>query len=70
MTGTPLLFQLHTVAALALVAIRSFTRLVHAWAVPAAVYGQPTLTTRRVLQTQRPCRMTLLRPRSMAANSP
>jgi nitrate reductase gamma subunit len=42
MTGTPLLFQLHTVAALALVAMWPFTRLVHAWAVPIAVFGQPT----------------------------
>ena len=41
MSGVPLLFQLHTLAALALIAVWPFTRLVHAWAVPIAVFGQP-----------------------------
>jgi nitrate reductase gamma subunit len=42
MTATPLLFQLHTLAALALIAVWPFTRLVHAWAVPIAVFGEPS----------------------------
>jgi nitrate reductase gamma subunit len=39
--GAPLLMQLHTLAALALVAIWPFTRLVHAWAVPIGIVWQP-----------------------------
>lgn len=42
MAGAPLLFQLHTLAALGLVAIWPFTRLVHAWAVPIALLWQPS----------------------------
>ena len=41
MAGTPLLFQLHTLAALALVAVWPFTRLVHTWAVPITVFRPP-----------------------------
>jgi len=39
--GAPLLMQLHTLAALAMVAIWPFTRLVHAWAVPIGLVWQP-----------------------------
>ena len=46
MSGAPLLFQLHTLAALALIAVWPFTRLVHAWAVPIAVFGQPSAGVR------------------------
>ena len=42
MAGTPLVFQLHTLAALALVGIWPFTRLVHAWAVPISVFRPPS----------------------------
>jgi nitrate reductase gamma subunit len=42
----PLLFQLHTLAALGLMAIWPFTRLVHAWAVLIGVLGQPSQTRR------------------------
>jgi nitrate reductase gamma subunit len=42
MAGTPLLFQLHALAALGLFAIWPFTRLVHAWAVPIGVFWQPS----------------------------
>ena len=46
MAGAPLLFQLHTLAALALLAIWPFTRLVHAWAVLIGVFWQPSPTGR------------------------
>ena len=41
MADAPPLFQLHTLAALALVAVWPFTRLVHTWAVPIAVFRPP-----------------------------
>ncbi len=41
MDGAPLLPRLHTLAALGLVAIWPFTRLVHAWAVLISAFGQP-----------------------------
>jgi nitrate reductase gamma subunit len=47
MAGAPLLFQLHTVAALGLVAVWPFTRLVHAWAVLIGVLWQPPPPRRR-----------------------
>lgn len=42
MAGAPPLLQLHTLAALALVAVWPFTRLVHAWAVPITAFRPPT----------------------------
>lgn len=42
MAGAPPLFQLHTLAALVLFAIWPFTRLVHAWAVPIAIFSTGT----------------------------
>lgn len=51
MASTPPLFQLHTLAALGLVAIWPFTRLVHAWAVPIVVLWQPSQTRRRPADT-------------------
>jgi nitrate reductase gamma subunit len=42
MSGAPLLFQLHALAAFALMGVWPFTRLVHAWAVPIAVFWQPS----------------------------
>jgi nitrate reductase gamma subunit len=51
MARAPLLFQLHTLSALALVAIWPFTRLVHAWAVPIGVLWQPSRTRRRRTDT-------------------
>jgi nitrate reductase gamma subunit len=47
MVSAPLLFQLHTLAALGLVAIWPFTRLVHAWAVLIGVLWQPSEPRRR-----------------------
>jgi nitrate reductase gamma subunit len=41
MAGAPLLFQLHTLAGLGLLAAWPFTRLVHAWSVPMGVVWQP-----------------------------
>ncbi|GAA1784773.1 hypothetical protein GCM10009682_03650 [Luedemannella flava] len=41
MTGVPVLMQLHTLAALALMAIWPITRLVHAWAVTIGVLWRP-----------------------------
>jgi nitrate reductase gamma subunit len=51
MASAPLLFQLHTLAALGLVAIWPFSRLVHAWAVPIAVLWRPSQTRRRPAET-------------------
>jgi nitrate reductase gamma subunit len=51
MTSTPLLFQLHTLAALGLLAIWPFTRLVHAWAVPIGLLWQPSQPHRHPTQT-------------------
>jgi nitrate reductase gamma subunit len=42
MVDAPLLFQLHTLAALGLIVIWPFTRLVHAWAVLIGVLWQPS----------------------------
>jgi nitrate reductase gamma subunit len=42
MAGARLLFQFHTLAALVLIAIWPFTRLVHAWTVPIAVFSTGT----------------------------
>ena len=47
MVSAPLLFRLHTLAALGLLGIWPFTRLVHAWAVPIGVLWQPSQTRRR-----------------------
>jgi nitrate reductase gamma subunit len=47
MARAPLLHQLHTLAALALVAVWPFTRLVHAWAVPIALLWRPSQPHRR-----------------------
>lgn len=51
MAGAPPLFQLHTLAALGLVAIWPFTRLVHAWAVLIGVLWRPPQTRRRPADT-------------------
>jgi nitrate reductase gamma subunit len=51
MASTPLLFQLHALAALGLLAIWPFTRLVHAWAVPIGLLWQPSQPQRRPTQT-------------------
>lgn len=53
MAGVPLLFQLHTLVALALVAIWPFTRLVHAWGVLVAVLWQPSGDERRATRASR-----------------
>jgi nitrate reductase gamma subunit len=47
MAGAPPLFQVHTAAALGLVAIWPFTRLVHAWAVPIGLVWQPSQASQR-----------------------
>jgi nitrate reductase gamma subunit len=51
MADAPVLFQLHALAALALIAIWPFTRLVHAWAVPLAVVWQPSASRTRTSDT-------------------
>jgi nitrate reductase gamma subunit len=51
MAGAPLLFQLHALAALGLVAIWPFTRLVHAWALVMGVLWQPSPTRPRPADT-------------------
>jgi nitrate reductase gamma subunit len=42
MAGAPPLLQLHTLAALGLLAIWPFTRLVHTWGVPVGLLWQPS----------------------------
>jgi nitrate reductase gamma subunit len=56
MVAAPVLFQLHTLSALALIAIWPFTRLVHALAVPIAVFWQPPRTRppRTAVASRRP----------------
>ena len=52
MAGAPLLFQMHTIAALALLTIWPFTRLVHVWAVLIGALWQPSQTRRRPADTK------------------
>jgi nitrate reductase gamma subunit len=54
MADAPLLSRLHALAALTLLAIWPFTRLVHAWSVPIGVLWQPTQTDRRRAAPRRP----------------
>jgi nitrate reductase gamma subunit len=53
MAGAPLLFQLHALAALGLLAIWPVTRLVHVWSVPIAVLWQPSPDRQRTAATAR-----------------
>jgi nitrate reductase gamma subunit len=53
MAEAPLLFQVHTLAALAMIAVWPCTRLVHAWAVPMAVFWSPSSGGDRTADTDR-----------------
>ncbi|SEL86970.1 respiratory nitrate reductase subunit gamma [Nonomuraea pusilla] len=52
MTGAPLVFQLHTLAAWVFIAMWPFTRLVHVWSAPVAYLWRPYVVYRR--RTARP----------------
>lgn len=47
MTGAPLVYQLHALAALSLFALWPFSRLVHAWSVPLAYLRRSPILYRR-----------------------
>ena len=51
MSGAPLVYQLHSLAALLLFALSPFSRLVHAWSAPLAYLRRsPILYRRRAAQ--------------------
>jgi nitrate reductase gamma subunit len=50
MAAVPLQYKLHILAALALLAVSPFTRLVHIWSVPLFyIFRRPLLFRRRVV---------------------
>ena len=53
MAGVPLVYQLHTLTAWAILALWPFSRLVHAWSIPLQYIGRPYILYRRRYQTAR-----------------
>lgn len=51
MASTPLVYQIHTLAAWAILALWPFSRLVHAWSIPLQYIGRPYILYRRRYQT-------------------
>lgn len=47
MASAPLLYQIHTLAAWAILALWPFSRLVHAWSIPLQYVGRPYILYRR-----------------------
>jgi respiratory nitrate reductase gamma subunit len=47
MAGVPLVYQLHTLSAWAILALFPFSRLVHAWSIPVQYVGRPYILYRR-----------------------
>jgi len=47
MASAPLLYQIHTLAAWAILALWPFSRLVHAWSIPLQYIGRPYILYRR-----------------------
>jgi len=47
MAGVPLVYQLHTLLAWAILALWPFSRLVHAWSIPLQYIGRPYILYRR-----------------------
>ena len=53
MASVPLIYQIHTLAAWAIIALWPFSRLVHAWSIPFQYIGRPYILYRRRYQTAR-----------------
>jgi nitrate reductase gamma subunit len=53
MAGVPLVYQIHTLSAWAIVALWPFSRLVHAWSIPFQYIGRPYILYRRRYQAAR-----------------
>jgi nitrate reductase gamma subunit len=53
MASAPLIYQIHTLAAWAILALWPFSRLVHAWSIPFQYIGRPYILYRRRYQTAR-----------------
>jgi nitrate reductase gamma subunit len=53
MASAPLIYQIHTLAAWAIIALWPFSRLVHAWSIPLQYIGRPYVLYRRRYQTAR-----------------
>lgn len=51
MAGVPLVYQIHTLSAWAILALWPFSRLVHAWSIPLQYLGRPYILYRRRYQT-------------------
>jgi nitrate reductase gamma subunit len=47
MAGVPLIYQVHVLAAWAILALWPFSRLVHAWSIPVQYIGRPYILYRR-----------------------
>jgi nitrate reductase gamma subunit len=53
MASVPLIYQIHTLSAWAILALWPFSRLVHAWSIPFQYIGRPYILYRRRYQTAR-----------------
>jgi nitrate reductase gamma subunit len=53
MASVPLLYQIHVLAAWAIIALWPFSRLVHAWSIPFQYIGRPYILYRRRYQAVR-----------------
>ena len=53
MAGVPLVYQIHTLSAWAILALWPFSRLVHAWSIPFQYIGRPYILYRRRYQAAR-----------------
>jgi nitrate reductase gamma subunit len=53
MASVPILYQIHVLAAWAILALWPFSRLVHAWSIPLQYLGRPYILYRRRYQTAR-----------------
>jgi nitrate reductase gamma subunit len=53
MAGVPLIYQIHVLAAWAILALWPFSRLVHAWSIPLQYVGRPYVLYRRRYQAAR-----------------
>ena len=52
-SSAPLVYQIHTLSAWAIVVLWPFSRLVHAWSIPLQYIGRPYILYRRRYQTAR-----------------
>ncbi|MCL2454072.1 MAG: respiratory nitrate reductase subunit gamma [Micrococcales bacterium] len=63
MVGVPFLYQVHVVAAFALIAVWPFSRLVHVWSVPVGYLTRPLIVYRAGRQTSE-----LVRPSAVSGS--